>query len=37
MTAIAELNIIPVRNRSMSGEIAKAVEDPLGREARRDD
>ena len=26
MTAIAELNIIPVRKGSMSGEIAKAVE-----------
>ncbi|MEF8863822.1 MAG: MTH1187 family thiamine-binding protein [Haloarculaceae archaeon] len=26
MTAIAELNVIPVRKGSMSGEIAKAVE-----------
>jgi len=26
MTAIAELNVIPVRNGSMSGEIPKAVE-----------
>jgi uncharacterized protein (TIGR00106 family) len=26
MTAIAELNIIPIRKGSMSGEIAKAVE-----------